>query len=377
MRIKNRLLLGGCLCFLLLACIKEEAPNAEADILSATLSHADNLLEEEPVIGNNYVIFRLKSYQEDYHFSPQFELTPGAKITPKSGTEQDFSEPRQYTVTSENGLWQKTYEVSFTFSRHINLKYAFENVDTINTQNPEGHYHKFFRYNPEGQKVYDWATGNPGYNILAASLVPAGAELTPSFYPTFQTDEGYQGRGVVLQTKATGPLGETVGSPLAAGNLFVGDFILTFPSINSPHFGRPYHADKAPVALKGYFKYQAGEDFVVNNEPSNLSRDRWDAYAILFEKRETDNYLPGDHHFEDPRMLSVAHLNPEKAIETDQWTAFYIPFHEVNGKSFDPDEEYMYTIVFTSSTEGGVFNGAVGSKLWIDEVQLILEDTIN
>ena len=33
----------------------------------------------------------------------------------------------------------------------------------------------------------------------------------------------------------------------------------------------------------------------------------------------------------------------------------------------------MYTIVFTSSLEGAIFNGAVGSTLWIDEVSIVTE----
>jgi hypothetical protein len=33
----------------------------------------------------------------------------------------------------------------------------------------------------------------------------------------------------------------------------------------------------------------------------------------------------------------------------------------------------MYAIVFTSSLEGDLFNGAVGSALWIDEVNIVTE----
>src|SRR5699024_6669704 len=136
-------------------------------------------------------------------------------------------------------------------------------------------------------------------------------------------------------------LEETAGSPLFAGNLFLGDFVLTFPAINSPHFGQPYEFESAPVAIKGYFKYKAGDDFIVNTEPSQLSHDTWDIYAILFEKTDSDNYLPGDHNFEDPRMVSVAHISESERIETDEWTEFYIPFQPVNNKHFDPDEDYM------------------------------------
>lgn len=72
-------------------------------------------------------------------------------------------------------------------------------------------------------------------------------------------------------------------------------------------------------------------------------------------------------------MVSVARIKADKRIETDQWTAFEIPFENVNGKAFDKNKEYMYAIVFTSSLEGDLFNGAVGSALWIDEVNIVTE----
>lgn len=363
------------LCMTTVSCIKDEAPNAEADIETATIEHAASLLNKEPTVGGDYVTFRLKAYAENYNFAPKFTLSPGATIEPTSGTERDFSEPQSYIVTSEDGEWQKTYQVSFTVNASASLKHSFENVDIVNTENPEGHYDQFFEYLPNGQKTYDWASGNEGYNILAASLVPEGQELTPAFYPTLQTPNGFEGKGAKLQTKETGPLGSTVGSPLAAGNLFLGDFVLTFPAIKSPRFGQPYQFDSAPVALKGYFKYKSGDDFIVNTEPSELSHDTWDAYAILFEKTESNNYLPGDHNFEDPRMISVAHISDDQRIESDEWTEFNIPFRFIGNKTYDSNKAYMYTIVFTSSKEGDIFNGAVGSTLWIDEVELITENT--
>ncbi|MNR46537.1 putative glycoside hydrolase [compost metagenome] len=69
--------------------------------------------------------------------------------------------------------------------------------------------------------------------------------------------------------------------------------------------------------------------------------------------------------------MSVARIGTKEQIETDKWTAFNVPFSFVNGKSFDPAKEYMYTIAFSSSKEGDIFNGAVGSTLFIDEVELV------
>lgn len=374
--LQNSMLPAVIISILLFAsCIKDEPLNAEADIESATIENAADILETQPTIGNDFVHFRLQNYSGDFHFSPEFTLSPGAIISPENGTPRDFSLPRDYTVTSENGKWKKTYYVSFTVNDNSIFDYSFEHVETVDTDNPEGHYHRFFTYSPTGQKVYDWDTGNEGYNILAASLLDEGEELTPAFYPTSQTPNGYEEKGVKMQTKETGSLGEMVGSPLAAGNLFIGDFVLTFPTIKATHFGKRYHDHSKPVALKGYFKYKPGDDFIVNTEPSQFTQDTWDAYAILFEKSDQNNYLLGDHHFEDPKIVSVAHLNPEQRIETDEWTSFYIPFQMVDGKSFDLEKEYMYTIVFSSSIEGAKYNGAPGSTLYIDEVELITEDS--
>lgn len=367
--------------FLLLigtSCIKDEALNAEADILSSTIENAEQNLSSEPFIRNNSVQFEIKRYKGDYIYAPTFELTPGATIEPESGTERDFSEPQEYIVTSESTAWKKTYTVSFTIQAGGQNLYSFENVDTIETKEPIGKYHEFYEFDADNQKVHNWDTANEGYNIMAESEADKeGVELNPAFYPTSQTKNGYQGKGVKLQTKDTGSLGAIVNSPLAAGNLFLGDFKLTFPPIKSPRFGRPYNYKGDPVLFKGYYKYKAGKDFKINAaEGSSLSKDTFDAYAILFEKQDHDNYLQGGFNFEDARMVSMARIKPEDRKETEEWTAFEIPFEPVNGKTFDPDKEYMFTIVFSSSLEGDLFNGAVGSTLWVDEVEIITDDML-
>lgn len=225
----------------------------------------------------------------------------------------------------------------------------------------------------QGQKKFIWETANEGYNILAGTLVGDEKDLVPSFYPTSQVTDGYLGKAAKLVTKDTGPLGGMFGSPLAAGNLFVGEFRLTFPTVNSTRFGIPYNSDTNPIALKGFFKYKAGEKFLNNSKTSQLTQDTWDGYAILFEKTAdlNKNFLTGTHGFKDARIVSVARIGSKEQIETDKWTAFNVPFSFVDGKTFDPAKEYMYTIVFSSSIEGDIFNGAVGSTLFIDEVELV------
>lgn len=358
---------------LLLSCIKEEALNMEADILEATFENAAERLRTQPAISNDKVTFRLRKFAGDYLFAPEFILTPGASIAPESGTELDFFEAQEYTVTSEDGAWTKKYKVSFVVEDDPTF-YPFENAEVEETTSPEGIYHVFFDFLPNQQKIYNWSSGNEGFNILAATLVEDGEQLTPAFYPTSQTSDGYIGNAVKMQTKGTGALGGMFGSPLAAGNLFIGAFNLTFPAINSTRFGLPYPYQTAPKAVKGFYKYKAGQDFIVNNSPSSLTQDTWDAYAILFEKAEgKDDYLGGDHNFEDSRIVSLARLENSQRVEQEEWTAFEIPFQLLEGKNFDPSKEYFYTIVFSSSLEGDRYNGAIGSTLWIDEVELLTE----
>ena len=354
-------------------CIKEEALNTEADIEQASILNGDLALSTAPSIGNNTIIFKLKRFSGSYVHTPEFVLTPGATILPKSGTELDFSQPQKYTVTSQDGAWSKTYTVSFVVDEGANFYGAFENAQVVDTDNPVGHYHQFFELTADAQKNIIWETANEGYNILAGTLVGEDKDLIPSFYPTSQVTDGYLGNAAKLMTKDTGPLGGMFGSPLAAGNLFVGEFRLTFPTVNSTRFGISYNNDTAPVALKGFFKYKAGEKFVDNTKPSQLTKDTWDGYAILFEKSAdlNKNFLTGTHAFKDSRIVSVARIGTKEQIETDKWTAFNVPFSFVNGKSFDPAKEYMYTVVFSSSKEGDIFNGAVGSTLFIDEVELV------
>ena len=59
---------------------------------------------------------------------------------------------------------------------------------------------------------------------IRASNLPVW-QSPPFDYPTLQT-EGYIGKGIRLETKSTGDFGEKVKMPIAAGNLFIGTFIV-------------------------------------------------------------------------------------------------------------------------------------------------------
>lgn len=65
----------------LVSCINDEPLNAECDITAVTLD--GNLLNREPIIGNNKVTLIVKNDVSLLEpLAPKFTLTPGATITP-------------------------------------------------------------------------------------------------------------------------------------------------------------------------------------------------------------------------------------------------------------------------------------------------------
>ncbi|MDR0228976.1 MAG: PCMD domain-containing protein [Flavobacteriaceae bacterium] len=362
------------------SCIKDEADNMESDIVTATIENANKYLQTNAIITTTNVVFRLKPEVTETEFAPIFTLSEGATIVPESGTKFDFSQgPVKYTVTSKDGKWKKEYIVSFLENSFF-TKYSFENVKTITNDDTGGIYHDFYDLLPNGKEKYDWASGNLGFDILAATLFEndpemEGKEFGPDYYPTHSIEKGFNGKGIEMVTRSTGELGSMFSSPMAAGNLYLGSFNFTVPAINSTLFGIPYAENiDMPHSISGYFKYKAGEKFLNNSKDSKLTKDTWDVYAIIFEAKEgKGNYLMGSHNFKDPRMVAIARIKDEDRIETNQWTRFEIPFTLLPGKKMDYNEKkYMITIVFSSSIEGAKFNGAIGSTLSIDEVEINL-----
>lgn len=96
---------------LMSSCIKDEALNAEADILSCEVS--EGILIRKPVILNDEIKLYVNSWDDVTNLAPKFTLTEGATIEPASGTTRDFSTAQTYKVTSQDGQWSKVYKVKF------------------------------------------------------------------------------------------------------------------------------------------------------------------------------------------------------------------------------------------------------------------------
>lgn len=378
-------------CAMLTSCFKDEPLNAECDILQAYV-HMDNpetvfaqmsdtLVDVRSDVSD--IIFNKKPGTDLKMMSPQFSLTPGATIYPESGTEFDFSDEKkvQYTVTSEDKSWTRVYNVSFEISE-IPTMYNFENFELYYEKDPKDgvvkpKYQVWYDVNPNGKKVYDWATGNAGYKL-------SSYDSAPEEYPTVSMDDGNGpengtlGKYVRLMTKSTGAFGVMTNRRIAAGNLFLGVFdpkpALT-NTMDCTRFGLPF--DKKPQHLKGYYNYKPGEKFQDRSGKAVEGRvDKGSIYAVMYKNHDAAGnpiVLNGNDVKTNPNIVALADLG--EVNETNGWTRFDVAFvysADID-KSLLENNGYSVAIVFSSSEEGDKFEGAVGSTLCVDEVELICE----
>lgn len=349
------------------ACIREEALNAEADILDCQLDPA--VLNRQPVIENDRIILMLRKGTDLTSLAPEFTLTPGATIDPESGSVHDFTVPQYYTVTSEDKVWKKTYRVEATTSALSTFKYGLENVK----MSSDGKYHVFYEVDDNGNHLFDWATANAGY-----SLTGAGSQFMD--YPTRQDPDGFIGKCARLETLRTGSLAEKLNKPLAAGNLFLGQFVTLnalMDPLSATKFGVPF--DHVPTSFRGYFKYKAGDVFYKLDKsaegklsPVNGRVDEFALYAVFYESTAEKPTLDGNNTLDinNPNIIATAEVTDTRS--TDRWKEFDIPFVFRPGKSVDPvklaNGDYNLAIVCASSANGAQFEGAPGSVLMVDEL---------
>lgn len=354
----TRLLTCLLLCIMGMSCIQDEALNAEADITTFTLPGGEDDILDIDYENDQIVIWATAGINLE-SVAPEFTLTEGATISPESGTVRDFSTPKSYEVTAQDGNWKKTYEISFIIA-DIPTNFDFENV------RQKDKYQVFYEVNDENKPSMTWASGNPGFALT-------GVGKAPEDYPTMSDPNGISGKCLKLTTRSTGFFGEGVGMPIAAGNLFLGSFDTSNAltnAVKATRFGFPFAYE--PTHLKGYYKYKAGSVFTEGKVPVPGKKDQCDIYAIFYETDDNLKRLDGTNQFSHPNLVSVARIS--KPIETDKWVEFTLPFVMRPGKTIDngklKNKKYNVAIVFSSSLEGDQFNGAVGSTLYIDNVEL-------
>lgn len=366
-------------CFLLTSiassCIQDEALNSEAaiDACKGEDVQLANINPDKKEI-NVYVNKGADLSKQELKFT----IPQGASIeatNPASGdtgSSYDFSvkpHSRQFTVTSEDGRWKPVYTINMVLAE---LPTSFHFDELL----PANEYDIFYEFEPatsqEIARVLQWSSGNPGFKLT-------GMAKSKTDYPTVQVANGYKGKGVKLETCNTGSFGAMVNMHIAAGNLFIGTFEVAnalTDARKATNFGFQFY--KRPKALKGHYKFKAGDVYTIEGVAQSGIKDKCDIYAVMYKADSNADMLNGDDVFTSNKLVSLARIKPEDIVESDQWTSFELPFEPVKGRTINETDlqngKYKLGIVLSSSVDGAYFKGSVGSTLYVDELELICEE---
>lgn len=392
------------------SCIQDEALNTECDII--TCSFPSEIVVSDPTITNNRVTVNVVPDADISKLAPTFTLTEGATISPASGSVQNFlnadDHTVNYTVTSQDGEWHKTYRVQVVQQLKPS-EYLFNKVEL----DPTKKYSIFNEYDENGNFLMAWSSGNPGYVMCGEANKAARAAYGKDnykdhiweFFPTLavfpegttmKTDNDNvtsfvnggkyaQPEYIRLVTRSTGGFGAQVKMPIAAGNIFQGEFDLG-SAVSQPReatrFGEPYNYK--PVKLSGEYRYEAGETFTDEKGKPVVGRtDIFSIYAIFFESDDDVKFIDSNVHYNDfmhPNMVALANLTDahETGLGDDDWVKFEIEFdYDKYKKAVNADllakGVYRLGIVIASSAEGDYFRGAVGSTLDVRNIKVTNE----
>ena len=360
------------------SCFGSEPDCCEADIEKVTL-HVDDPTDfffqptdsMQVVFSTDTIItFAVRNHVDVTSLAPEFKLSPGASVSPESGSTHDFSAgPVIYTVTSQDGKWQRHYRISVVPTAIMvadTLRFDFEHYELDPASQ---RYYIWHNVLPDGTLGNDWSTANAGYRISMSSA-------QPEEYPTTPLAAGFDGAGVCLRTCDTGPFGKMANKRLAAGNMFLGTFdirIAMSDHLHATRFGIPF--TNKPESFTGYYTYEPGptvQDFYGNAIAGRV--DSADVYAVFYRNHDANGnevVLYGDNVLSSDLIVAVAEL--EYVAPTSHWTAWDVKFkyREEVDEQLLANRGYSLAIVFSSSSAGGDFIGAIGSRLCVDKVRLI------
>ena len=212
-----------------------------------------------------------------------------------------------------------------------------------------------------------WGTGNPGTQLLGlvttTPLELPGQDLTAR-----------------METLDNGSLPAALGFPISAGTVYTGKFDTDKLDPSNPRaaidFGTPFAGRPGSFKLK--YRYTPGpENKDKSGQPLGFD-DNCDIYALL-EIRDSGG----------TRRLATAWFRSDQQVDnlTDLTVTFtYGPLDDsFPDYTKPPDGKYVsedsarfvlpshITFVASSSFDGDLFNGAIGSTLVIDDLELVYD----
>lgn len=290
--------------------------------------------------------------------TPVIEYAAQSESSWKSVPSSDVSvSGTSYTATISGLKASTTYKYRVSVDGTAGSEQTFTTVAAVALENG-----KLENWSQDGKVWYPnasdanpfWGTGNPGAANFIGNL-------------TEPTDESISGKAALLETK-------NAIIKLGAGNLFTGDFQLD--GLNGLlHFGREFSS--FPTALRLYYKYTSTTINMIGDNVGDLASmkgepDICHIYIALSDKSEPYEIRnnPSNRQLfdkDDANIIAYGEFSSNES--TSSYKQIEIPL------------EYRYTnrtpkyiiIVASSSKYGDYYIGGVGSKLWLDEMELVYE----
>lgn len=337
---------------LFFACNDDKSSNAEiteayiTDLSDVNLNYVQSSIDSES--GKIYIFFNndLRNITFPINLNADIKVSSGAKMSSLLNGELVFSNPNNVLSTeviAEDGT-SKNWSVFLVHKQlqNSNFETWYDNM---------GMNAKAYQELGSSSVTTVWSTANMGtssYSVYGTKPI---------------NDEG--NTLVEIKTQTAGNL------PITAGTIFTGIFSLAEAIANPTDpekatlFGTPFIF--RPTGFKFKYKYQAGEDFIQATlvNPTNIfggftiddiaGEDKCTIYAFL-EIREGD------------KITEIARTKMESGTTEDVLTEATLNFNYTS-----TENPTHLTIVFSSSTGGALWRGAVGSTLVVDDVELIYE----
>ena len=389
---------------LLASCIAAEQDNTECDIEEVSL-HLDSPIDfffheydtlQTVISTETDIVFIIRSYANIQSVPLSLRITEGASIymisedgteTPfLSGSSIDFSNEKVYRfrVVSEDKAWSRNYSISVVHDKpsegNLFIDYESYHLDA------SGKYYVWDA--PEVFPDATWKNGNPGFKISKSSAKPMDYPSTPA------AGAGPDGSDCVkLETCDTGPFGRMANMRLASGSMFNGIFdvgnALTAP-LEATLMGSPY--THKPIQVRIWLRYERGNVFQDRDGKAVEGVvDEPDFYIVFYRNEDAEGnkvQLNGGDILTNPNIVGLGrlphHYNSDGSDQlsndpihgvTDEWQEFTIPVVYTSEIDATILENKGYSIAFgtASSWQGGYFAGAIGSKLYMDNLHLYCE----
>ncbi|MEM9326817.1 MAG: PCMD domain-containing protein [Bacteroidota bacterium] len=286
-------------------------------------------------------------------------LSTFATSTLSQGDVIDFRETVAVTVTAEDGnsqTWQLIPEIATATPQLSNSDFNLW-------------YQANGGYFEPGESAANtiWGTGNPGTQLLGLLSTTPIEIADDNFAP-------------LMETLDNGRLAASLGFPIAAGTIYTGTFDTDKINPADPEaaidFGVPFAA--RPSAFKVKYQYEPGpenkdRDGNVLDEP-----DGCDIYCLL-EFRTTDGtrrlataWFRGTDTQTELSEVMVDFTYGRLSSDFPDYTRPEDDLY-VEGDSANIILPSHLTFVASSSFGGATFQGAIGSELVIDDLELIYE----